>query len=142
MASCDPTSARPGRIFISGLSLRCIIGILPEERSEPQRLELDIEMESDIAAAAATDAIERTVDYAAVAELVRGLAAEGRYRLVETLVADACDQVLARFPGLATYLDMLNKAARLEDPELIEHIADKIAVLLSENAPPEAVRTR
>jgi hypothetical protein len=40
-------------------------------------------------------------------------------------------KVLRLFPGLATYLDMLNKAAILEDSELIEYIAGKIASLFN-----------
>jgi transcriptional regulator with XRE-family HTH domain len=51
-------------------------------------------------------------------------------------------RVLDRFPGLATYLDMLNKAAKLEDPELIDHIAGKIASLFSESAPSLKARSR
>jgi len=37
--------------------------------------------------------------------------------------------VLAMFPGLAPYLEMLNKAVTLDDEELIDHISEKIAQL-------------
>jgi transcriptional regulator with XRE-family HTH domain len=50
----------------------------------------------------------------------------------DATVIDA--KVLRLFPGLATYLDMLNKAAILEDSELIEYIAGKIASLFSGEA--------
>lgn len=36
----------------------------------------------------------------------------------------------SRFPGLDAYLDLLNKAATLDDSELIDHIAVKIVELL------------
>ncbi len=39
--------------------------------------------------------------------------------------------VLSRFPGLDVYLDLLNKAATLDDTELIDHIAAKICELLA-----------
>ena len=39
--------------------------------------------------------------------------------------------VLGRFPGLDVYLDLLNKAAGLDDGELIDHIAAKICELLA-----------
>ena len=39
-------------------------------------------------------------------------------------------QCLDRFPGLDVYVDMLNKAVRLEDGELIVYISDKISGLL------------
>ena len=47
----------------------------------------------------------------------------------DATVIDA--KVLRLFPGLATYLDMLNKAAILEDSELIEYIAGKISSLFN-----------
>jgi transcriptional regulator with XRE-family HTH domain len=40
-------------------------------------------------------------------------------------------QTLGMFPGLAAYLDMLDKAVRIEDSELIGHIAGKIAAIFS-----------
>ena len=39
--------------------------------------------------------------------------------------------VLDRFPSITTYLEMLNKAAHIDDDELIEYISSKIAGLLS-----------
>jgi len=47
-------------------------------------------------------------------------------------------KVLDLFPGLATYLDMLNNAVKLEDMELIEYIAGKIASVLTGEAPAKA----
>ena len=40
-------------------------------------------------------------------------------------------QTLDIFPGLEPYLDMLDKAARIGDTELIGHIAEKIAAIFS-----------
>ena len=40
-------------------------------------------------------------------------------------------QTLDLFPGLEAYLDMLDKAARIGDTELIAHIAEKMAAILS-----------
>ena len=47
-------------------------------------------------------------------------------------------EVLNRFTGLGTYLDMLNKAAKLDDAELIDYISGKIASLFSGEAPVKA----
>lgn len=87
-----------GRILVGCLRFDCIIGILPQERLHPQRLELDIELEADFAAAARTDRIEDTVDYAAVAEQIHALAVEHQYELVEKLLTEACALVLEQFP--------------------------------------------
>jgi transcriptional regulator with XRE-family HTH domain len=40
-------------------------------------------------------------------------------------------EVLNAFPGLGSYLDMLDKAVRIGDNELIGHIAEKAAAILS-----------
>jgi transcriptional regulator with XRE-family HTH domain len=40
------------------------------------------------------------------------------------------NKVLARFPGLDAYLDMLNNAARVNDSELLCYLSEKIAMLL------------
>jgi len=40
-------------------------------------------------------------------------------------------QVLERLPGADVYIEMLNKAVRLDDRELIAHIVDKLALLFS-----------
>ena len=47
-------------------------------------------------------------------------------------------QVLELFTGLATYLDMLNKAVKLDDAELIDYISGKIASLFAGEAPVRA----
>ena len=39
--------------------------------------------------------------------------------------------VLEHLPGADAYIEMLNKAVRLEDRELIAHIADKLAGLFA-----------
>ena len=41
------------------------------------------------------------------------------------------DQTINRFPGLDAYLEMLNKAVLLNDEELIDHIAGKLARLFA-----------
>lgn len=41
-------------------------------------------------------------------------------------------ELLGLFPGLAAYLDMLDKAIRIGDAELIRHIAGKAAAILTD----------
>lgn len=53
-------------------------------------------------------------------------------------------RTLALFPGLAPYLEMLNKAVTLNDDELIDHIAHKIEQLFRKrvSASPAAARAQ
>jgi dihydroneopterin aldolase len=80
------------------LTLACIVGILPRERIEPQPLRVQVRMELDLEHTARTGALQRSVDYAAVDTLVRFLAIEGRFRLIESL-GDAILRVLLLPPG-------------------------------------------
>ena len=61
-------------VYIRGLRVDTVIGVYPWERTVRQVLEFDIEMASDTAAAARSDAIADALDYHAVAERVRALA--------------------------------------------------------------------
>lgn len=74
--------------------LACIIGILPRERHEPQRVVADLRLELDLEPVGATGDLARGVDYAAVDALLRFLAAEGRFRLLETLARAALIEIV------------------------------------------------
>ena len=54
-------------IIIKGLRFDCIVGINPPERINPQPLQLDLEIGTDISIAAATEDIRSTVDYGEIA---------------------------------------------------------------------------
>ncbi|HEY5793006.1 MAG TPA: dihydroneopterin aldolase, partial [Chthoniobacterales bacterium] len=51
------------QILIRGLEVFARIGITPEERAEPQRLRLDVEIEPAAPFAELDEQISRTVDY-------------------------------------------------------------------------------
>ena len=56
------------RIFIRDLRLRTIIGVHDRERERPQEILLNLELETDLTAAAHSDALEDGIDYRALAE--------------------------------------------------------------------------
>nr|WP_284047463.1 dihydroneopterin aldolase [Guyparkeria hydrothermalis] len=85
--------------MVQGLEFETIIGILPHERETPQPLRVDLVLEVDsFRDAAASERIDRTVDYAAVSRRVTEIAREGRFQLVETLAETTCEALLAEFP--------------------------------------------
>ena len=90
-----------GTIRIEQLHVDCIIGILDSERVTPQRLLIDVELDTDFAAAAASEQVTDTVNYAEVADRLCALAIEGRFRLVETFASRACELLLASYPQLS-----------------------------------------
>ncbi len=85
------------RVFLNDLVVETIIGIHPWEREVPQRLLLQLEVAVDVAAVAATDDIELTVDYAGLAERVSGFIRSGRYRLLETLAEETAAMIQREF---------------------------------------------
>lgn len=84
-------------VFISDLRIRTIIGIYEWERKVKQSISLDLEMGTDIARAAATDAIEDTLDYKAVSKRLIEFVETSEFHLVETLAEKIAAIVLAEF---------------------------------------------
>ena len=72
-------------VFINDLRIETIIGIYDWERKVRQTISLDLEMGTDIRQAAATDAIEDTLNYKAVAKRLIAFVEASEYQLVETL---------------------------------------------------------
>jgi dihydroneopterin aldolase len=85
-------------IFIRDLRIDTVIGIYDWERSIRQTIRLDLEMATDIARAAASDRIEDTLNYKAVAKRVIAFVEESEFQLVETLAERIADLVRSEFP--------------------------------------------
>ena len=81
--SCAPIAL--DTIFIRDLRVDTVIGIYDWERSIKQTVHIDLELDTDIAKAAASDRIEDTLNYKAVAKSVIAFVEESRFQLVETL---------------------------------------------------------
>lgn len=86
------------RIFLTALSAEAIIGIYDWEREVRQHVEIDLEMWMDLTAAAASDSIDDTLNYKAVAKRVLAFVPESRFRLVEALAGEIARILLAEFP--------------------------------------------
>lgn len=84
-----------GTAGLKGLHIDCIVGIHPHERSTPQRVEMDVELDYDFASAARSDAIGDAVDYAAVAESVTDVARQRQFQLIETMAEEIVVMLLA-----------------------------------------------
>ena len=84
-------------IFVRGLRVEAIIGILPHERVTPQPLVLDLDLAADIVTPAASGDIGDALDYKALVDAVRALVAESEEYLIETLAERVCAFVRAEF---------------------------------------------
>jgi len=84
-------------IYLSDLRIETIIGIYDWERRVRQVVSLDLEMATDIAKAAASDDIDDTLNYKAVAKRLISFVGESEFQLVETLAERITDIVLNEF---------------------------------------------
>ena len=72
-------------IRLRGLRARGFHGVFPQERERGQTFVVDVELEIDTAAAAATDALGDTIDYANLAERIVDVVSGEPVNLIETL---------------------------------------------------------
>ena len=86
------------QIHIEALEVHAHIGVPEAERAAPQRLTVTLTLEPNAGFRSLGDRIEATVDYAAVCETVKALAAARPRRLVETLAEEIAAELLAHFP--------------------------------------------
>ena len=82
------------KIFLSGLTAECIIGIWDWERQVKQKVVIDLEMTTDIRKAAASDRIEDTLDYKKVSKRLLQFVAGSQFQLVKTLTDRIAQVVL------------------------------------------------
>ena len=84
-------------IFLRGLQVQAIIGIFAWERRATQTVTIDLEMSTDVAKAAAADAIDAALDYKRVAKRLIAFAESSEFALVETLAEAIARIVVTEF---------------------------------------------
>jgi 7,8-dihydroneopterin aldolase/epimerase/oxygenase len=85
------------KISIVDLEVFYRVGVPDAERTQPQRLLLTVEMESDFSAAAKSDSIADTIDYFAVTQRLLKFGDGKSWKLIEKLAADIADTILFEF---------------------------------------------
>ena len=84
-------------IFLQALEIETVIGIYDWERQIKQKVVVDIEMAADIRKAAASDHIDDTLNYKAVAKRIISFVEESSFQLVETLTERIAEIILSEF---------------------------------------------
>jgi len=82
-------------VEVEGLEVFGRHGVGADERARGQAFLYDLRLE--LSEPPRSDRIEDTVDYVAVAELVKEISGERDYRLLETLAAAVADAIADRF---------------------------------------------
>lgn len=84
-------------VYLRDLKIETIIGIFDWEREIKQTVSFDLDMAADVKKAAATDSIDDTLDYKAVAKRLIDFVSKSEFQLVETLAERVADIVLTEF---------------------------------------------
>lgn len=82
------------RLELRGLRTVASMGVLPEERTRPQAVEVDLDVDVDDEAAAVSDRLDDAVDYGAVVDSVAAVLGAGHHDLLERAAAAVADAVL------------------------------------------------
>ena len=86
-------SAYNDKIYIRDLSIRCIIGVNQEERTEKQDVIINVILFTDTRKAGQTDDLDDSVDYKKVKKTILSLVENSEFLLIEKLadeIAKVC----------------------------------------------------
>lgn len=111
-------------IFLKDLRIDTVIGIYDWEREITQTVHLDLEMAADIRSPAASDRIEDTLDYKAVAKRLIAFVGESRFQLVESL-AEAITRIVVTEFDVPWVKLTLNKAGAIRGAEGVGIIIER-----------------
>ncbi len=84
-------------VYIQELKVETVIGIYDWERKQKQVVSIDLEMGTDIRAAASSDVIENALDYKAVSKRLVAFVEESEFQLIETLAEKIAEIVRDEF---------------------------------------------
>lgn len=75
-------------------------GAIEDEQNLGGKFEFDVDLYSDLSAAAESDSLAKTVDYEKVYACIRETVLHKKYYLLESLAHSICKSLLAQFPPL------------------------------------------
>ena len=84
-------------IFLHGIKADCVVGVWEWEKQITQKIVVDIDVLADIAKSAATDELEDTLNYKAMAEQVIDMLESTHFQLIETMAEAVAQLILEGF---------------------------------------------
>jgi FolB domain-containing protein len=84
-------------ICIRDLEVFYRVGVPDDERAQPQRLLITVEMQIDISGAVQSDDLSKTIDYFAVSQRLLQFGEGREWKLIETLASEIADCVRVEF---------------------------------------------
>ena len=111
-----------GKIIVSGIKFHGYHGLTRIEREIGVRYSVDVEMTLDLGPAAASDEVQKTIDYRSVHHTVLEVGRNNSYHLIETLADRIASAVLR-----STIASSLLVRVRKETP-ILDGIVDSVSV--------------
>jgi dihydroneopterin aldolase len=87
-------------VYVNGIEFEAAHGYTAAERRLTRRFRCNIELFSDLAAAARSDRIQDTIDYRAVCATAVAIGTERTFKLLEALAGAIADAVQERYPAV------------------------------------------
>ena len=103
------------RLTLANIKLMPRIGVTPGERRQPQLCQADVTVWGDFEAAAATDDLERALNYSRIHEKVVESAHAREFNLIETLTYQIARDILRSFPVRRVNVRLRKRPASLAD---------------------------
>ena len=94
------------KITIVDLEVHYCVGVTDEERANPQRLLVTVDMNFDFTTAAVSDRIEKTINYFEVAQSLLKFGNKRSWKLIEKLASNVADMVLAEYKPAAVLVEV------------------------------------
>jgi dihydroneopterin aldolase len=111
-------------IFLHDLRVETVIGIWDWERKIRQTVSIDLDMSADVRKAAASDSVDDTLNYKAVAKRLQQFVGESSFQLVETLAENIAMIVLDEF-GVAWVRVRVNKPGAIRGAKDVGVIVER-----------------
>lgn len=108
-------------IRLKDITIFGFYGVSPQERELGQKIQIDLDLHADLAAACASDSLQDTINYESVYSSVMEVVGAGkRYRLLESLGEAICDAVLSAYP--VSRVDIRMRKLNLPFPNNLTHV--------------------
>jgi 7,8-dihydroneopterin aldolase/epimerase/oxygenase len=85
------------RISIVDLEVFYSVGVTDEERAQPQRILITVDLDYDFSSASVSDRLEKTINYFDVSQELLKFGEARSWKLLEKLAANAADMILHKF---------------------------------------------
>ncbi len=99
------------KICLKGMAFYAYHGVMPEEKQIGQKFLIDCTVYLDLSAAANSDAISDTVDYAKIYNIVQSISENKKFDLIERLAGTVNKAILAVFPQILIIETTVHKPA-------------------------------